>query len=306
MRRIGVITPIKHLKGVQELIEHKGLIFYNENGSKSETRNFIIENEIDTILCNPNKQDFVIDNELLNDTQIKLINTCSTGLSHIDLDYCLKNNIKIYSLKTDFELLNDLPSTSELAFGLMLNSLRYISKSQGHVINYNWDYTQFIGRQIKDLKIGVIGYGRLGKLMYKYCDAFDAEVKIYDPYIKGYDEVSLESFISDCDVISLHVHLNDETKEMINKNSLKYCKPDLTIINTSRGAVVNEKDVVSFLQKRKLNCYATDVISDENSDIKNSILIKNMDKLNIIITPHLGGMTLEGKTKAFTWAINKL
>ena len=306
MRRIGVITPIKHLKGVQELIKNKGFVFYYESGSKSETRNFIIENKIDAILCNPNKQDFVIDRELLQDTQVKLINTCSTGLSHIDLDYCLKNDIEIYSLKTDFELINDLPSTSELAFGLMLNSLRHISKSQDHVINYNWDYTQFIGRQIKDLKIGIIGYGRLGKLMYKYCKAFDAEVKVYDPYIKGYDKVSLNSFISDCDVISLHVHLNDETKEMISKNSLKDCKPDITIINTSRGGVVNEEDVVSFLQKRKLYCYATDVITDENLNIKNSILIKNMERLNIIITPHVGGMTIEGQTKAYTWAINKL
>ena len=98
----------------------------------------------------------------------------------------------------------------------------------------------------------------------------------------------------------------DETKQMINKNSLKECKPGLTIINTSRGGVVNEEDVVSFLQKRKLYCYATDVITDENLNIKNSILIKNMERLNIIITPHVGGMTIEGQTKAYTWAINKL
>ena len=64
--------------------------------------------------------------------------------------------------------------------------------------------------------------------------------------------------------------------------------------------------MVSFLQKRKLYCYATDVITDENLNIKNSILIKNMERLNIIITPHLGGMTIEGQTKAYTWAINKL
>ena len=93
---------------------------------------------------------------------------------------------------------------------------------------------------------------------------------------------------------------------MINKNSLKNCKPDLTIINTSRGGVVDEEDVVSFLEKGKLFCYATDVISDENSNIKNSVLIKNMYRLNIVITPHVGGMTIEGQTKAYTWAINKL
>ena len=78
----------------------------------------------------------------------------------------------------------------------MLDLLRNISSSQEHVLNFGWDYTKFIGRQIKDLKIGIIGYGRLGKLMYKYCNAFEAEASVYDPYISGFDNKSLDEFIS--------------------------------------------------------------------------------------------------------------
>ena len=75
-------------------------------------------------------------------------------------------------------------------------------------------------QQMKDLNIGIIGYGRLGKLMYKYCKAFEANVSVYDPYIEGFDNTKLDEFVENCDVISLHVHLNDETRYMINKSSL--------------------------------------------------------------------------------------
>lgn len=305
-KKIAVITPIKHL-GLDKLIESKGEIFYLENGSRDEVRLLLIEKSIDTILCNPNKQSYIIDKNLIGGTNVSLINTCSTGLSHIDIKYCEENNIKVFSLTKDFDLINNLPSTSELAFGLMLDLLRNISSSQEHVLNFGWDYTKFIGRQIKDLKIGIIGYGRLGKLMYKYCNAFEAEVSVYDPYISGFDNKSLDEFISYCDVISVHVHLCNETRHMINKQNLNKAKKDLIIINTSRGAIVNEADIITLLDKGLIGGYGTDVLENENDNIKKSNLIKKMRSTSkIIITPHIGGMTIEGQKKAYKWAINKL
>ena len=296
-KKIAVITPIKHL-GLDKLIESKGEIFYLENGSRDEVRLLLIEKSIDTILCNPNKQSYIIDKNLIGGTNVSLINTCSTGLSHIDIKYCEENNIKVFSLTKDFDLINNLPSTSELAFGLMLDLLRNISSSQEHVLNFGWDYTKFIGRQIKDLKIGIIGYGRLGKLMYKYCNAFEAEASVYDPYISGFDNKSLDEFISNCDVISVHVHLSNETRHMINKQNLKKAKKDLIIINTSRGAIVNEADIITLLDKGLIGGYGTDVLENENDNIKKSNLIKKMRSTNkIIITPHIGGMTIEGQKK---------
>jgi D-3-phosphoglycerate dehydrogenase len=295
-QKIAIITPIKHLC-LDKLIQSKGEPFYLENGTKKEVRALLLNNLIDIIICNPNKQEYKIDRQLLD----------GTNVSHIDIKYCAKNNIEIYSLTKDYKLINELPSTSELAFGLMLDLLRNISISQDHVIRGGWDYTQFIGRQIKDLNIGIIGFGRLGKLMFKYCKAFDAKVSVYDPYIKGYDKVSLEDFISKCDVLSIHVHLNDETKYMINKDSLKKAKNNLVLINTSRGAIVKEEDIISLINNKLIGAYGTDVIENENDDIKKSILINEMkSNKKIVVTPHIGGMTIEGQTKAYTWAINKL
>ena len=313
---IAVITPIKHLLGVQKLIESKGHIFYLEKGNKQEVRDLLLKNNINVILCNPNQQSYKIDKELLENTSIKTINSCSTGLNHIDLDYCKKNNIKIQCHKNDFNLINQLPSTSELAFGLMLSLLRQIPQGQKHVSEYKWDYTQFMGRQVKDLKVGIVGYGRLGKMMFNFCKAFGADVMIYDPYVR--DQLSdrfllnnwcssLEQLFEFSDVVSLHVHVTDETKYMINKDLFGSIKKDCYIINTSRGEIVNELDIAVGLKTNVITGYATDVIENEFDDLVKSPIIDAMNTgENIIITPHVGGMTIEGQTKAYKHSIKKL
>ena len=257
--KIAVITPVKHLEGIEKLLATKGNVVYYETASKLEVKKALLKHQIDTILCNPNQQTYKIDKELLGGTKVTLINTCSTGMNHIDVDYCNDNNIKIYSLTKDMDLINDLPSTSELAFGLMMSLLRKIPQGKNHVSKYNWDYTQFMGRQIKDLNIGIIGYGRLGKMMFNYCKAFGANVYVYDPYV-SHTFSNLEEIFTKCDVISLHVHVTDETKYMINKDLLGLAQKDLYIINTSRGEIVNELDIVDALNTGKLTGYGTDVI----------------------------------------------
>ena len=317
MKNIAVITPVSHLKGINSLLESKGNIFYLENNpSKIEVKSLLDIEKIDTIVCNPNQQSFKIDKHLLKNTKVSLINSCSTGLNHIDLEYCEKNNIEIQCHKNDYKLINQLPSTSELAFGLMVSLLRNIPKCNTHVSNYNWDYTQFMGRQIKDLKIGIVGYGRLGKMMFDYCKSFGADLKVYDPYKKddmsdsfllNHYSTSLEDLFQECDVISLHVHVTDETKYIINKDLLGLVQKGLYIINTSRGEIVNELDIVNALNTGKLTGYGTDVIENEFDDITKSPIIKAMNSgENIIVTPHIGGMTIEGQTKAYKWSINKL
>ena len=316
MRKIAVITPVSHLKGIINLIQSKGEVFLHEEASKNQVRDLVLTHNIDTLICNPNQQTYKIDKELLENTSIKTINSCSTGLNHIDLDYCKENNIEIQCHKNDYDLINELPSTSELAFSLMLSLLRQIPQGQKHVSEYSWDYTQFMGRQIKDLKVGIIGYGRLGKMMFNFCKAFGADVMIYDPYVK--DQLSdrfllnswcnsLEQLFKFSDVVSLHVHVTDETKYMINKDLFGSIKKDCYIINTSRGEIVNENDIVEGLKSGIITGYGTDVIENEFDDLTKSPIINAMNSgENIIVTPHVGGMTIEGQTKAYKYSINKL
>lgn len=308
--KILVITPVKHLPGVEELLESKGEVFYLENGTKKEVRNKLILENIDTIVCNPNKQGYKIDEELLKGTNVTLINTCSTGLNHIDIEYCIENLILIQSHTKDTSLIKQLPSTAELAFGLLLDLLRNISKSNKIVHETKmWDYTLFIGHQLRGYKVGIVGMGRLGTMMKDYLEAFGATVLYYDPYYehaqcKTKHVKTLEELFNECDAISIHVHVTDETREMITEDLLQRID---YLINTSRGEIVDENAIIKTLKSGDLKGYATDVIADEFGNIEDSPLLKLENKdLNIILTPHIGGMTIEGQTKAYEWSINKL
>lgn len=309
--KILVITPIEHLKQTFELMKTFDYI-YKPYLNKNELIE-ILKNDksINALFTNPNKQGFILDKEVFINSNIKIINTASTGTNHIDKVYCENNNIKIYSLTKDYDLINQLTSTSELAFGLMISLLRKIPFSFDSVKNYEWNYEKYIGRQVKDFNLGVIGYGRLGKMMVHYGLAFGMNVYVYDPYqkveIKNVNQVNLNNLLINSNVVSLHVHVTDETRKMINKDFIKKMKNNSYLINTSRGELVDELEILKNLENGKLAGYGTDVIADEFNDIKQSKLIEysKNEKYNIVITPHIGGMTYEGQNKAFYHAMNK-
>ncbi len=307
--KLVCITPIRHLEGVYESLQDIMDFEYHPNIKKHELNKLLIDTGSYYIFTNPNKQNFILDEEVLKYTNVKVINTCSTGLNHIDMDYCKSNNIKVWSLKEDYELINDLPSTSELAFGLMMSLLRNIPKSYHSVKDGNWDYEPYVGHQIKGKTIGVIGYGRLGKIM---CDLFygwGVKLLATDPYerITTARGVPLSELLDKSDVVFLHTHVTEETRGMVDEEFLSYMKEGSYLINTARGELVDEEAIIESIKVGHLKGYGTDVIKDEFGDIENSKLVEfsiNPNN-NVIITPHIGGMTIEGQTKAYHWAINK-
>ena len=303
------ITPIKHLAGVFDKLNSITELTYLPDINKSELKKILFEESFEYLFTNPNKQNFILDKKVLTDSSIEVINTCSTGLNHIDLNYCEENDIDVWSLKTDYELINDLPSTSELAFGLMISLMRNIPKSFHSVRDGNWDYEPYVGHQIKGKTIGVIGYGRLGKIM---CDLFygwGVEKLAYDPYerITTARGTPLKELLRKSDVVFLHTHVTDETRGMVDEEFLSYMKEGSYLINTARGELVEEEAIIESIESGHLKGYGTDVIKDEFGDIKNSKLVEfsiNPNN-NVIITPHIGGMTIEGQTKAYHWAVDK-
>jgi len=320
-RRIAVITPVDHLQGIEELLKTKGKrVSFIDGTNKEHVRKKLLgkKKPYNTLVCNPNQQPFVIDKKLLEGTGIELINTISTGMNHIDLDYCKENNIAVWSLKEDSDLLEHLPSTSELAFGLMMSLVRKIPEGRGDVMTYNWDYTPYVGRQIRGLRVGIVGMGRLGRMMSRFCEAFGTETYFYDPYqaedLSKWDLYAkktdtLEELFEECDVVSIHCHVTEETKGIINSDILKHGKGTY-LINTARGEIVDEWDVLWALNEGHLEGYGADVLVHEFDYLLDSPIIAAMRHPNkghkIIVTPHVGGMTIEGQTAAYKYAINKL
>ena len=216
--KILCTTPVTHIEGIYEYMLKFGSVCYMPDANKNDLKQINI-NKYDVIFCNPNNQNYVLDKECLRSFNGTIL-TASTGLNHIDLDYCNKLKINVMSHTNDYEFLNNLPSTSELAFTLMMMLLRNTHKCKDHVSSFMWDHTKFMGRQVKGLTVGIVGFGRLGKMMHDYCKAFGANVIVCDPYKTQIKTVDLKTLINNSDVISLHVHASEETSGMLNKNSL--------------------------------------------------------------------------------------
>lgn len=308
IRTVICTTPINHLEGLKNRIKKYANLIYEPELNAKKLRNKLIKNKkIDTIFCNPNRQGYILDKSILKNTSVNLINTASTGLNHINLDDCKKLKIKILSLTKDMKLINKLPSTSELAFGIMLSLLKNINSSFNDVKKKKWDYSKHIGQEIASLTIGLIGLGRLGNYMAKFAKAFGMKIIYYDPFKTSnkYKKVSLNKIFKTSDVISIHTHVNKNTKYLINKKILKLVKKKPIIINTSRGEIVNEKDLIWALKRKMISGYGTDVIETEFDNIQKSPIIKNINKYNIIVTPHIGGMTRQGQLRAFSFAVEK-
>lgn len=309
--KILVITPVKHIKGLVEILESIGIVDYLDDPSLDEVIKTI--RNYDAIFTNPNKSKVFIGKALLDSAEkLKVICTASTGTNHIDKEIAKDKKIPIIALTEERQVISKISSTAELAFGLTLDGLRNITISHNNAMMGQWDYTKYIGRQMDALTIGVIGYGRLGSIYCDYCKAFGSRLMVFDPY-KEVDEKNIEQvdniskLLGEADVIAIHVHVTEETIGMINQEHISQMKSNVLLINTSRGDIINEEDLVNFLHLNPESKVATDVLANEIQNRESSPLLKYAMKSNqVVITQHIGGMTCEAQEIAYGHAAKLL
>lgn len=310
--KVLVITPIEHINGVREILESFSDLNIISDPDMEEL--YPIISDYDAIYTNPNKSKVYIGKDLLKHaSSLKVISTASTGTNHIDKDYTSSEGIEVLSLTEERDVITKITSTAEHAFALTMASLRKIVQSHTNSMKGEWDYTNYIGRQMNMLNIGVLGYGRLGSLYAHYSKSFGANVYALDPYVEIRDEGikqldSLKELSQVSDILSIHVHVNEETKGMINYRFLAEMKNDVTIINTSRGEIINESDLVSFLEENKSASFATDVLTDEIRNRQDSPILNYAKESpdQVTITQHIGGMTREAQEIAYQHAAQML
>lgn len=249
---------------------------------------------------------FLGNNYLKDFKNLKYIITNTTGLDHIDHEYCRKKNIKIISLNNIKKKIKDIQSTSDLTFGIIINLIRNISFSNNLILKKNnkFDRYQFITNDLKNIRIGIIGFGRIGARLASYSKKFGMKVYAYDKFKKknyankSVKMVSKLKLLKNSDVIALTASsLGDE--EILNKRDLKSIKKGSYIVNTSRPHLINEEIIYKLIKNRHLNGYGTDVLSNERNikKLKKNKLFKLSKKYNVIFTPHLGGCTYQSINK---------
>lgn len=232
---------------------------------------------------------------------LKAIATAATGLDHIDDEAIARAGIKVISLKGEVEFLQTITATAEHTFGLMLSICRKIPYAFNDVLNGYWNRDVWKGIELKGKTLGIVGYGRLGKMVAGYGLAFGMRVIVCDPNILDLpDNINvfhLDELLKNSDFVSIHVPLNHTTLKMFGPLQFSQMKREAYLINSSRGDIIDEDAMISALEGKMIAGAALDVISGELDGYdkkKSSRLIDYASKNNnLIITPHIGGATID-------------
>jgi D-3-phosphoglycerate dehydrogenase len=231
-----------------------------------------------------------LDREILkNAVKLKIIARHGVGVDNIDLNAATEKGIVVtYTPQANAD------SVAEYAIALILNIMRMIPKLHNSTVSGGWN--RILGYELMGKTVGIIGFGGIGKRVARKLAGFDVKVLVYDPYV-GEEEIrkfgatpaKLDELLRNSDIITLHVILTDETRHLINSERLKLMKKTAYLINTSRGAVVDEKALYVALKEGLIAGAALDVFEQEPIDPKNPLLTLD----NIIVTPHNANFTLE-------------
>jgi len=244
--------------------------------------------------------------------RLRALVSATTGLDHIDLEAAAGCGVEVLSLWGETEFLEELSATAELAWGLLLAVLRHIPEAADSVKNGGWDRDAFRGNELRGKRLGILGLGRLGCMVAEYGRAFGMSMAAYDPYASDWPMdvdicSAVEDLMEDAQVLSLHVPLNDETRGLIEGEMLARLPAGAVLINTSRGAVVDEAALLAALESGHLAGAGLDVVADELSGgPSQALLAYARDHDNLIITPHMGGATVESMEKAEVFMAQKL
>lgn len=253
-------------------------------------------------------------NILTRAAKLQCIVTPTTGLNHIDMKVATERGITILSLQGETEFLSTISATAELAWGMLLALVRKIPAAHLNVMAGEWERNHFYGNELRGLTIGIIGFGRLGKMLKTYAKAFGMRVLAYDINpVSAMDVEFLElaDLLQQSDVISVNLELNESTRGMLGAKEFSQMKKGSFLVNTARGEILDEEAFLESLKTGHLAGAAIDVIAAENSGNKNwlkesELLAYARDHRNLLITPHIGGVTYESVEKTNNFIINKL
>ncbi len=244
--------------------------------------------------------------------KLKVIGSRTTQLRYLDLDECRRRGIAVVNIKADSPVLRNTPSTAEETMALLLALLRNIPWAFSSIQKGEWERKKYGGRELAGKTIGLIGFGRLGKMVAGYSRAFGMSVTACDPYVSaavmkkfGARKVSVGQLLRTADIVSLHTIYNDRTYRLIQEQHFRLMKPEAVFINTARGEITDERALLKALRQKWIAGAAVDTLAGEMPDgshLKNNPLVRYARQhQNLLIVPHLGGATREatGRTQAY-------
>jgi D-3-phosphoglycerate dehydrogenase len=296
---------------ISDKINNKGVDLLREKGFRVDEKLDLSSKELEKIL--PNYDTIIVRSgtkltrKLLEKAnKLKVIGRAGVGLDNIDLNTCERLNIRVMNTP-------EAPSVSvaELTIGLILNLLRRIPKANSTMHCGEWCKKELLGETLYGKKIGIIGFGNIGREVAKRLSSFQANVGIYDvdperihiAIEKGYKAFkSLEELITECEIISLHIPANRWTIKIIDERRINLMGKETILINTARGELIDEDALLNALKNNKIKGAALDVFCREPLGEHD---LCNFNE-NLIMTPHIGSQTIETQIFASTRIAQKI
>lgn len=245
-----------------------------------------------------------------NAENLKIIVAATTGADHINKEALKKRDIPLLTLKGETQILNNFSGAAELSWLFLMGCARQFRGAVNHVQSGGWERTEFPGIMLANKTLGIIGVGRLGSWMARYGQAFKMNVQACDPIVKtfpkGVKKVDLDTLLKTSDFITIHVHLSEETEGLLDKDKIGIIKKGASLINTSRGEIVDVKALVKALERGDIAAVGFDVLTGEPEIEKNLLWQYSKTHDNVLITPHIGGFCPESVDKVVEFSAKRI
>ncbi|BDV42512.1 D-3-phosphoglycerate dehydrogenase [Geotalea uraniireducens] len=237
-----------------------------------------------------------VDKDLLDaGKKLRMVARAGVGIDNVDVDYASSRGVIVVNAP-----FGNTNSAAEHAMALLLSFCRNVTKANASLKGGEWKRAPFTGVELKGKTAGVIGLGKVGGRVATRLKAFECEVLACDPYISvkrahdlGVKLVSHEEVYKNCDIITLHTPLNDETRNMIGEREIALMKDGVILINAARGGIINEAALLAALKSNKVYGAAVDVFSQEPP--RTEVLTELIAQERLVVTPHLGANTFEAQ-----------
>ena len=243
---------------------------------------------------------FKVDEEVMNAApNLKFVARAGAGMDNIDVAIADKRNIQLINAPE-----GNCDAVGEHAIGLLLSLMNNFRQADIEIRNQIWDREGNRGYELKGKTVGIIGYGHMGQSFAKKLKSFEVNVIAYDKYKTGFSdefvrEVSMEEIVKFSDVLSLHIPLTNETKQMVNDEYLLHFRKSIFFLNTARGEIVNTKAVLNAIEKGKILGAGLDVLEVEKFPklAEQNFYQDLIQNGKVILTPHVGGWTFDSYRK---------
>ena len=228
------------------------------------------------------------------------------GLDNIDIKGCEEKRITVYPATGA-----NSNSVAEYVICTSMLLLRGAFFKKNKMVSGLWPREESSGSEVNGKTMGLIGFGEIAQKVKRIAVSIGMKIVAHDPYLqphskiwKGTDNLTLDELLKYSDIISLHVPLTKETKNLIDKTKIELLKPTAIIINAARGGIIDEDALASALEKGRIRGAALDVFTNEPLDKEAAKKFGGLE--NIILTPHIGGITIESNKQVSLMIADKV